>query len=113
VSARACQNYSVTETERTLRQLNLIRIVAIIDFALLVPLVIAAVTHADRVVDFLGPTHGVGFLLLLFLCVLGVGQSRWGWWFPAIVAVTLGPPGALWGEYRIRKELDLEPEPAG
>ena len=112
MSARACQNRRVAETERTLRQLNLIRIVAIIDFALLVPLVIAALTHAERVVDFLGPTHGVGFLLLLFLCVRGVGQRRWGWWFPAIVAVTLGPPGSLWGEHRIRKDLDLEPEPA-
>ena len=41
----------MSETERTLRQLNLIRIVAILDFALLVPLVIAALTHAERVVD--------------------------------------------------------------
>ena len=89
----------------TLKQLRLIRVVALLDFALLVPLVIAAVTHSEGVVDVLGPIHGVGFLALLFLCVRGVGQDRWGWWFPALVAVTLGPPGSLIGEQRIRREL--------
>lgn len=99
----------MSETERTLKQLNVIRIVAILDFALLVPLVIAALTHAERVVDFLGPAHGIGYLFLLFLCLRGLAQRRWGWWFPVIVAVTLGPPGSLWGEHRIRKQLDEGP----
>jgi hypothetical protein len=96
----------VTETDRTIRQLRLIRIVAILDFLLLIPLVIAALRHAEGVVDILGPIHGVGFLLLLFLCLRGVGQERWGWWFPALVVVTLGPPGSLIGERRIRRRLD-------
>ena len=96
----------MTETGRTLRQLRLIRIVAIADFALLVPLVIAALDHAEGVVDILGPIHGAGFLILLFLCVRGVVQKRWGWWFPAIVVVTLGPPGSLIGEWRIRRGLE-------
>ncbi len=99
----------MSETERTLKQLNVIRIVAILDFALLVPLVIAALTHAERVVDFLGPAHGIGYLFLLFLCLRGLAQRRWGWWFPVIVAVTLGPPGSLYGEHRIRKQLDEAP----
>ena len=93
------------DADTTLRQLRLIRIVAIVDFVLLVPLVSAAVTHAEGVVDILGPIHGAGFLFLLFLCVRGVGQSRWGWWFPALVVVTLGPPGSLIGERRIRRSL--------
>ncbi len=93
------------ESARTLSQLRLIRIVALLDFVLLVPLVIAALTHAEGVVDILGPLHGGGFLLLVFLCVRGVSQERWGWWFPAIVVVTLGPPGSLIGERRIRREL--------
>lgn len=90
----------------TLRQLRLIRFVAILDFVLLVPLVIAALRHAEGVVNILGPVHGAGFLLLLFLCVRGVGQDRWGWWFPVIVVITLGPPGALIGEHRIRRDLE-------
>ncbi len=96
----------VTETDRTLRKLRLIRIVAIVDFLLLVPLVVAALNHAEAVVDVLGPIHGVGFLVLLFLCVRGVGEERWGWWFPVLVVVTLGPPGSLIGERRIRRSLE-------
>ena len=95
----------MNETQRTLRDLRLIRWVAIADFLLLVPLVAAAIADEDGVVGILGPIHGVGFLLLLFLCVRGVGQGRWGWWFPAIVVVTLGPPGSLFGEHRIRARL--------
>lgn len=102
----------MTETERTLRQLRLIRLVAILDFILLVPLVIAALSHADGVVNVLGPVHGVGFLVLLFLCVRGVGQDRWGWWFPTIVVATLGPPGSLIGERRIRRGLERLTGPA-
>ena len=81
---------------------------AILDFALLVPLVVAAVRHAEGVVSILGPIHGAGFLLLMGLCVLGVTDRRWGWWFPAIVAVTLGPPGSLYGERRIRRDLERQ-----
>jgi Domain of unknown function (DUF3817) len=92
-------------TDTTLGELRLIRIVALADFILLVPLVVAALSHAEGVVDVLGPIHGVGFLLLLFLCVRGVFEDRWGWWFPALVVVTLGPPGSLIGERRIRQGL--------
>jgi ABC-type Fe3+ transport system permease subunit len=90
----------------TLRQLTLIRWVAAVDFLLLVPLVIAALRHADGLVSLLGPIHGVGFLILLGLCVRGWSEGRWGLWFPAIVVITLGPPGSLIGERRIRSELD-------
>lgn len=97
----------MTETGRTLQQLRVIRLIAILDFFLLIPLVVAAVSHAEAVVSILGPVHGVGFLLLLFLCVRGVWEDRWGWWFPAFVVVTLGPPGSLIGERRIRRELQV------
>ncbi len=96
----------MTTTDTTLHRLRLIRIVAIIDFVLLVPLVAAALSHAEGVVDVLGPIHGAGFLLLVFLCVRGVREDRWGWWFPVLVVVTLGPPGSLIGERRIRRSLE-------
>lgn len=89
----------------TLRQLALIRWVAIADFFLLIPLVVAALRDSEGVVDVLGPIHGVGFLILLGLCVRGWSEDRWGLWFPAIVVVTLGPPGSLIGERRIRRDL--------
>jgi hypothetical protein len=96
----------VPETPHAVRRrLNLIRIVAIADALLLVPLVIAALSHAEGTVDVLGPIHGVGFLTLLALCVRGVVAGAWGWWFPAIVVATLGPPGSLIGDVRIRRGL--------
>jgi len=87
------------------RRLNVIRWVALADALLLVPLIVAAVTGAEGVVDWLGPLHGFGFLVLLFLCVRGAGEGLWGWWFPALVVVTLGPPGSLIGDLRIRRTL--------
>lgn len=87
------------------RRLDLIRIVAIIDGVLLIVLVIAAVTDSEGVVNVLGPIHGIGYLILLFLCIRGAAERMWGWWFPAIVVVTLGPPGSLIGDLRIRRTL--------
>ena len=89
----------------TLRRLNVIRIVAILDFLLLVPLVVAWLSHSEGVVSILGPIHGTGFLILLALCAYGAREERWGWWFPALVVVTLGPPGSLIGDVRIRRQL--------
>ena len=87
------------------RRLDRIRIIAIVDAVLLVLLVIAAISSNESVVDWLGPIHGVGYLLLLYLCARGAGERLWGWWFPAIVVVTLGPPGSLIGDVKIRREL--------
>lgn len=87
------------------RRLDLIRIVAIVDAMLLVPLVIAALSDAEGVVNWLGPIHGAGYLILLFLCARGAAERLWGWWFPAIVVVTLGPPGSLIGDVKIRRDL--------
>jgi hypothetical protein len=91
----------------TMRQLDLIRIVAIVDFVLLIPLLLnlVGVIHSDTMVSVVGPIHGVGFLALLYLCSRGVAEGRWGWWFPAAVIVTLGPVGSLLGEHRIRRKL--------
>ncbi len=86
-----------------LRRLTVVRRVALADALLLVPLVVAALTGAEGVVDVLGPLHGVGFLALVLLCVQGAGERLWGWWFPALVVVTLGPPGSLIGDVRIRR----------
>ncbi len=87
------------------RRLDVIRIVAIVDGVLLIALLIAAVTDSEGIVNVLGPIHGVGYLILLFLCIRGAAERMWGWWFPALVVVTLGPPGSLIGDLRIRRTL--------
>lgn len=95
----------VHDSESTLRRLNVIRAVALADFLLLIPLVVAALTHAEGVVSILGPIHGTGFLILLVLVARGAIEKRWGWWYPALVIVTLGPPGSLYGDLRIRRSI--------
>ena len=85
--------------------LDAVRIVAIVDALLLVVLLFAALTDRESWVSVLGPVHGIGFLALLAMVVRGVTERFWGWWFPMLVVVTLGPPGSLIGDVRIRREL--------
>jgi hypothetical protein len=89
----------------TLRLLNWVTVVAVLDAILLVPLVIAAIGGNEGLVDVLGPSHGFGFVLLCVLIGIGCLQRMWGWWFLLVTIVTLGPPGSLWGEWRIRRGL--------
>jgi uncharacterized protein DUF3817 len=96
----------MTRSDEIRRALNLVAVVAVTDAVLLVPLVIAALKHAEGTVDILGPLHGVGFLILVGLVLRGTLRAYWGWWFPAITVVTGGPPGCLVGDLRIRRRLD-------
>ncbi len=93
------------DTAETIRQLDRIRLLALLDFLALIPLVVFLIIGSDAVKGVLGPIHGVGYVGLLYLCAKGAGEGRWGWWFPALVVVTLGPPGSLIGDVRIRREL--------
>ena len=87
------------------RQLNIVLVVAILDALLLVPLVYGFVTDSEVHKEILGPIHGIGFLLLLFLTGRGAVEKLWGWWFPAIVVLTGGPPGSIVGDLLIRARL--------
>ncbi len=87
------------------RALNVVSAVALLDAVLLVPLVIAALSHAEGTVDILGPLHGAGFVILVGLVVRGTMRKMWGWWFPVLAVLTLGPPGCLIGDLRIRRTL--------
>lgn len=90
----------------TLKKLNVVRLVALADFLLLLVLVyVAFIDRNEGAISVIGPIHGVGFLAQLYLVATGAGEGRWGWWFPAIVAVTGGPIGALAGDVKIRREL--------
>ena len=89
------------------KALNRVLAVGIADALLLVVLVyVAFIDRSDAAVSVLGPIHGVGFLILLFLTVSGAGAKRWGWWFPAIVLVTGGPLGSIVGDVILRRRID-------
>ena len=92
---------------REIRFLNIIAIVAILDVLLLIPLIWASSLVADKheIVSVLGPLHGTLFIALIALCAWGAMQKWWGWWFPIITVITLGPPGSLIGDFIIRRQL--------
>ena len=98
-------NSASAERVTTLRRLNLIAVVAIADAVLLAVLLWASFGDREGLVHVLGPIHGIGFLLLLVLCIRGVVEERWDWWFPALVVVTGGPLGSLIGDYVLRRKL--------
>jgi hypothetical protein len=83
----------------------LIAVIAVADAVLLGFLLWASISDNHDLVSVLGPIHGVGFLALLYLCIRGAAEKQWGWWFPAIVVVTLGPPGSLIGDVICRRRI--------
>ena len=93
------------DVARARRLLRWVAIAAAVDFLLLVPLVIASISDADDVIHVLGPIHGIGYLILLYLTVAGAGAKRWGWWFPGIVLITGGPLGSIVGDLILRRRL--------
>jgi len=89
------------------RALNIVLAVGIADaLLLLVLLYFAFVDRSDAAVSVLGPIHGIGYLILLWLTVTGASGKRWGWWFPAIVLVTGGPVGSIAGDVILRRQLE-------
>jgi hypothetical protein len=100
-------NAEPDERARTLKRLNAIAIIAVADALLLGVLLWASFTDSD-LVHVLGPVHGGGYLALLVLCAIGSLEDRWDWWFPALVLVTLGPPGSLIGDYILRRKLQAQ-----
>ena len=58
----------------------------------------------------LGWMHGINFIVLIVAAAVGVAARlwTWAWWFPLLVLVTLGPPGALFGEWLIARRLRRE-----
>jgi len=95
----------LVSTDQVSKQLNIVLVVALLDALLLVPLVYGFITDSEVHKEILGPIHGVGFLILLFLTARGAGQKLWGWWFPAIVVLTGGPPGSIIGDLIVRARL--------
>lgn len=97
---------SDTLPEAARRPLNIALAVGILDAILLVVLVyVARVAEDDAAVSILGPIHGFGFLVLLYITGKGAVEGLWKWWFPAAVLVTGGPLGTIIGDIILRRRL--------
>jgi integral membrane protein len=89
------------------RALNVVLAVGIADALLLVVLMyFAFVDRSDSAVSVLGPIHGIGYVILLYLTIQGAAHKRWEWWFPGIVLITGGPLGSIVGDVILRRRLD-------
>jgi len=105
MSSRPNTLRDLVDADRIRRRLNIVLVVALLDALLLVPLLYGVIADAEVHKEILGPVHGVGYLLLLLLTAKGALDRLWGWWFPAIVVVTFGPPGSIVGDVLIRSKL--------
>ena len=88
--------------------LNVILGAAIVDAVFLAGLVVALLLGAGGAVEVLAPLYIFGFVYLLYLAATGAMRGNWGWQYPGIVAITLGPAGAIYGARRMRRETDAE-----
>jgi hypothetical protein len=59
-------------------------IVSIVDFILLIPLVVGVIVDYHGLAPVIGPIHGLGFLLELYLVARGATLGWWGWWYPGV-----------------------------
>jgi len=87
------------------RRLRWVAIVALLDFVLLVPLAVGLATGHHGLAPVLGPIHGIGFIVELYLAARGAWDRCWGWWFPGIVLISGGPLGALIGHRVVSSRL--------
>ena len=110
-SAPETSSLAPERAQQICRRLRIVQWVALADLLLLAALITSAVTGARDLVHILGPLHGVNFLLLIALVGIGAIDALWGWWFPALVLFTAGPPGAFIGEWIIRHRLAKDSRP--
>jgi hypothetical protein len=83
---------------------------AAVDAVFLVGLLVALAAGSDGAVGILAPLFGFGYVYLIYLAATGATRGRWGWWYPALVAITAGPIGAVLGARRLHRPADAPPE---
>src|SRR3954467_878943 len=80
--------------------LNVMLGAAIADALFLVALLVTLALGGRGAAGVPAALYAFGFIYLLYLAAKGAMDRRWGWWYVALVAVTLGPIGAVIGEGR-------------
>src|SRR3954469_8412404 len=85
--------------------LNVMLGAAIADALFLVALLVTLALGGRGAAGVPAALYAFGFIYLLYLAAKGAMDRRWGWWYVALVAVTLGPIGAVIGERRLRARI--------
>jgi hypothetical protein len=93
------------ERERRAKVLSLILWVSWIDLLLFVVLMGGGVIGGSQtVVQIFGPIHGIGFLIEVGLIGYGSMEKWWGWWYTVVTVITTGPPGAILGHRKAKRD---------
>src|SRR3954453_7549001 len=85
--------------------LNVMLGAAIADALFLVALLVTLALGGRGAAGVPAALYAFGFIYLLYLAAKGAMDRRWGWWYVALVAVTLGPSGGVIGERRLRARI--------
>jgi hypothetical protein len=113
VSPRDATRHSRIRRASRQQLLDLVLACGIADAILLAVLIFFAfVDRSKPVVAILGMIHDLNFLGLVALTASGARRRLWGWWFPIAVVLTLGPPGSILGDLRLRRQPAAQPAPA-
>src|SRR3954447_19778404 len=91
--------------------LNVMLGAAIADALFLVALLVTLALGGRGAAGVPAALYAFGFIYLLYLAAKGAMDGRWGWSYLALVALTLGPIGALVGEPRMRARLPAAAAP--
>src|SRR3954454_9315968 len=85
--------------------LNVILGAALADALFLVALLVALAIGGRGAAGVPAALYAFGFIYLLYLAAKGAMDGRWGWSYLVLIALTLGPIGALVGERRLRARI--------
>jgi CDP-diglyceride synthetase len=91
--------------------LNVMLGAAIADAVFLVALLVALALGGRSAATVPAALYAFGFIYLLYLAAKGAMERRWGWSYLALIAVTLGPVGAIIGGRRMRERLPAAAPP--
>ena len=93
-----------TERELRAKVLKAILIISWIDLLLFLPLIYGLAAGDDSFSPIFGPIHGVGVIAEVGLIGYGAINKWWGLWYPAVTIITTGPPGAILGHPKAKRE---------
>ncbi len=78
------------------RELNALRVVSLVDLALLVAVLYAVVTEHENGIEYLASAYGALFVVMLASLALAMRRGWWSWRFVAAVAI-FGPLASVPG----------------
>lgn len=99
-------NEQQPQNQRVQSRLRIVQWAAWVDLILLIALLVSAFSKQRDFVHVLGPLHGINFLLLVVIVGTAALDGLWSWWFPLAVFFTGGAPGALIGEWIIKRRIN-------